>query len=94
MVKLIITDIGKNLYTVVRGKLECGFKYHDHYDELDSSKVEEILACSPERVLFSADVETESSSHPDTQKNIITIAAHAINLKDFSKPFDISSPLC
>ena len=37
MVRLTITDIGKNLYTVVRGKLECGFKYHDHYDELDSS---------------------------------------------------------
>lgn len=36
MVKAIITDIGKNQYTVVRGKLECGYKYHDHYDELDS----------------------------------------------------------
>lgn len=39
MVKLTITDIGKNKYAIVRGKLECGFKYHDHYDELYSSNV-------------------------------------------------------
>ena len=35
MVKLIITDIGKNLYTVVKGKLECGYKYYNHYDDPD-----------------------------------------------------------
>lgn len=39
MVRLTIIDIGKNQYTVVRGKLECGYKYHDHYDELDSSNI-------------------------------------------------------
>lgn len=35
MVKAIITDIGKNLYTVVKGKLECGYKYYNHYDDPD-----------------------------------------------------------